>query len=57
MIMSSQIKNPFNQILYKAIVGGGLLKYDLGRDNLMRLEKKTHLYTNFVKKLDLLFYI
>ena len=31
--------------------GGGLLKYDLGRDVLLRLEKKTHFYTKFCQKL------
>ena len=41
---------------HMAVFGpGGLLKYDLGRDVMLRLEKWTHFYTKFCRKMRCIF--
>ena len=44
------------QIPRYEMILGGLLKYDLGRDVPLRLEKLTHFLPNFAKKWDLFLY-
>ena len=34
---------------------GGILKYDLGKDVPLRLEKETHFYTKFCRKMGPIF--
>ena len=43
--------NWLHKILAYNIPGGGLLKYDLGRDVPLRLEKLIHFYTKFWQKM------
>ena len=43
------VHNPFIQNAHS--LPGGLLKYELGRDVPLRLEKWTHFYTKFCRKM------
>ena len=50
MIINSDKMNPY-LIMMLGLAPGGLLKYDLGRDVPLRLEKWTHFYTKFCRKM------
>ena len=42
--------NKFDDSIEREVPGVGLLKYDLGRDMPLRLEKRTHFIPNFAEK-------
>ena len=50
-LSNAPLRATYSKPSLQSYTRGGLLKYDLGRDVPLRLEKLTHFYTKFCQKM------